>query len=154
MKNLTGIILVPIFIVSMCSVYASQTKPEGLMMSATGVFEINLVPQKDEAAPAGRMLIDKDYSGGLVGKGIGQMISKRTASGSAVYFAIEEFDGLLEGKKGAFTLIHNGEMSADSQTLDIKIVDGSGSGELATISGSLEIIQEEKSHKYTLSYKL
>ena len=47
-------------------------------MSATGIFEVNLDPQNDENAPAGRMIIDKKYSGALVGKGIGQMISKRT----------------------------------------------------------------------------
>ena len=123
-------------------------------MSATGIFEVNLDPQNDENAPAGRMIIDKKYSGALVGKGIGQMISKRTETGSAVYSAIEEFEGSLDGKKGAFTLVHYGEMSATGQKLEVNIVADSGSGELENISGSLQIIQEDKMHKYVLNYKL
>ena len=123
-------------------------------MSATGIFEVNLDPQNDENAPAGRMIIDKKYSGALVGKGIGQMISKRTETGSAIYSAIEEFEGSLDGKKGAFTLVHYGEMSATGQKLEVNIVADSGLGELENISGSLKIIQEDKMHKYVLNYKL
>jgi len=123
-------------------------------MSATGKFEISLEPQNDENAPAGRMIIDKKYSGGLVGSGLGQMISKRTEAGSAVYSAIEEFEGSLNGKKGAFTLVHYCEMSAEGQKLNVNIVAGSGLGELENISGSLEIIQEDNTHKYVLNYIL
>ena len=57
-------------------------------------------------APAGRMIIHKQYTGNVVGKG--QMISKRTAKGVAAYSAIEEFMGSVDGKKGAFILIHTG----------------------------------------------
>ena len=133
---------------------ADEKKSKEIIMSATGKFEISLEPQNDENAPAGRMIIDKKYSGGLVGSGLGQMISKRTEAGSAVYSAIEEFEGSLNGKKGAFTLVHYGEMSAEGQKLNVNIVAGSGLGELENISGSLEIIQENNTHKYVLNYKL
>ena len=123
-------------------------------MSATGSFKITMEPQVDENAPAGRMIINKEYSGGLVGTGVGQMISKRTESGSAVYSAIEEFEGTLDGKTGSFTLIHNGFMSKETQSLEIGILIGSGGGELENISGSLEIIQENESHQYVLDYEL
>ena len=53
------------------------------LMPAKGTFEVNLEPQKDENTPAGRMIIAKTYNGDLIGSGIGQMISKRTAGGSA-----------------------------------------------------------------------
>jgi|GEM_PF-1000134 len=154
MKNLTRITLIFTFMVLSPMAKADEKQTKETTMSVTGIFEISLEPQNDENVPAGRMLIDKKYSGGLVGSGLGQMISKRTKTGSAVYSAIEEFEGSLDGKKGAFTLVHYGEMSAEGQKLNVNIVAGSGSGELENISGSLEIIQEDKTHKYVLNYKL
>ena len=82
------------------------------------------------------------------------MLSKRTESGAAVYYAIEEFTGTVNNKSGAFTLLHEGVMTSDSQSLSVKILEGSGSGELNTISGSLEIIQSDDSHNYKLDYSL
>lgn len=123
-------------------------------MSASGVFEVQLDPQEDDYAPAGRMIITKKYTGDLVGTGIGQMISKRTNSGVAVYSAIEEFDGKLDDKEGSFTLIHNGYMSSEGQSLEVKILEGSGSGGFENISGELEINQQDGVHKYRLTYEL
>jgi len=121
-------------------------------MTVNGTFDVNLDAQNDETASAGRMVISKEYFGGLVGLGAGQMISKRTDGGSAVYFAIEEFSGALDGKSGSFTLAHSGEMSAAGQSLEVKIIQGSGTDELKGISGTLEIIQEDGKHKYVLNY--
>ena len=66
--------------------------------SANGSFDVIMEPQQDSDAPVGRMLIKKQYSGGLSGSGIGQMLSKRTESGTAVYLALEEFEGSLTGR--------------------------------------------------------
>ncbi len=123
-------------------------------MSTSGYFEVELDPQNDEATPAGRMTISKQYSGGMVGTGLGQMISKRIPDGVAIYFAVEEFDGSVDGKHGAFTLVHSGKMSADTQSLEVTIVEGSGTGELSGITGSLEIIIEQEVHRYKLDYTL
>lgn len=123
-------------------------------MTAKGTFEVNIEPQKDEIAPAGRMLINKQYTGDINGTGIGQMISKRTENGVAAYFAIEEFEGSVNKITGSFTLVHNGYMSSVEQTLDVKILNGSGKGDLENISGLLEIIQEEGKHEYVLTYEL
>ncbi len=121
-------------------------------MEAKGTFQVNLDPQDDTTAPAGRMLIHKEYTGDLIGIGIGQMLSKRTAAGVAVYSAIEEFEGTLAGKKGCFTLVHSGFMSASEQRLDISIIAGSGKGELEGIEGALNIIQQDDKHCYKLEY--
>jgi hypothetical protein len=123
-------------------------------MSAKGSFEVKLVPQEDGDFPAGRMLIDKTYQGDLEGSGRGQMISKRTPGGAAVYFAIEEVAGTLLGKSGTFTLLHRGHMSPESQLLEVTILEGSGSGELEGISGSLRILQDETGHRYELDFEL
>ena len=123
-------------------------------MTVNGTFEISLEPQPDEEAPAGRLIITKQYSGGMVGTGIGQMISKRTEAGTAAYFAVEEFEGTLDGKAGSFTLLHNGFMSPETQALNVNILEGSGAGELENISGSLEIIQKDGGHQYILNFEI
>ena len=123
-------------------------------MSASGTFEVELTPQEDSQAPAGRMLIKKAYKGDMNGSGIGQMISKRTECGTAVYFAIEEFTGSVKGKTGGFTLAHKGYMSKESQSLEVTVLDGSGSGELHDISGSMLIIQDADGHRYELTFEL
>ena len=82
------------------------------------------------------------------------MISKRLEKGTAAYFAIEEFVGKINGKNGDFTLLHSGFMNADSQSLDITILKGSGTGELATISGKMDITKESDKHFYKLDYNL
>jgi len=132
----------------------NQINTTDISMAATGSFEVKLDPQNDEVAPAGRMLINKVYSGGLVGSGIGQMISKRTESGSAVYSAIEEFEGSLDGKIGSFTLVHRGFMSPDKQSLEITVLEDTGTEELEGISGKLEIMQDQGKHSYVLDYQL
>ena len=122
-------------------------------MSANGAFEIDMAPQEDPGAPAGRMVLSKTYRGAMNGSGIGQMISKRTESGAAVYYAIEEFSGSVDGRSGAFTLVHQGRMTKDTQLLEVNILEGSGSGELVTITGSMRIAQDVNGHTYELRYE-
>lgn len=123
-------------------------------MSAKGNFEVALKIQPDNEAPAGRMTIDKKYHGDVEGVGIGQMISKRIKAGPSVYFAIEEFSGTVNGRSGAFTLLHKGFMTPQSEVLEVDILDGSGSGELTNISGSMTIVVDDGNHLYELTYSL
>lgn len=134
--------------------FAGNGLEEDAQMVAKGTFEVSLTPQDDGSFPAGRMIIDKVYQGDLNGSGVGQMISKRTEGGPAVYHAIEEFSGSVKGKGGAFTLIHTGYMSQESQSLEIVILQGSGSGELENITGSMVITQDTTGHSYELTYEL
>jgi hypothetical protein len=123
-------------------------------MSANGTFEVQLTPQEDVEAAAGRMLIKKTYLGDMSGSGSGQMISKRTENGTAVYYAIEEFTGSVKGTSGGFTLLHKGRMSKESQSLEVSILEGSGSGELQSISGSMLIVRDSSGHRYELTFEL
>ncbi len=123
-------------------------------MSANGAFEIDLTPQEDTGYPAGRMLIKKTYLGDMKGSGIGQMISKRLENGTAVYYAVEEFSGSVDGIKGSFTLVHSGRMSKESQSQEVTILEGSGSDELQNISGTMLIIRDEDGHRYELTFEL
>ena len=43
-------------------------------MQASGTFTVKTVPQQD-AIPAGRLTLDKVFTGGLEGTSVGQMLS-------------------------------------------------------------------------------
>ena len=136
------------------SLFSFQISKEEAVMSASGTFKVDLTPQEDVESPAGRMLITKTYLGDMNGSGIGQMISKRTENGTAVYYAIEEFSGSVNGKSGGFTLVHKGHMNKESQSLEVTILEGSGSGELQNVSGSMLIVQDVNGHRYELTFEL
>jgi hypothetical protein len=67
---------------------------------------------------------------------------------------VERVTGALDGRSGSFMLVHRGVMSAAGQSLEIAVSPGSGTGELAGISGSLEITREDGVHHYRLAYTL
>ena len=82
------------------------------------------------------------------------MISKRIENGAAVYYAIEEFDGSVNGRSGGFTLVHRGYMNSESQSLEVTVLEGSGTGGLKNISGSMLIVQDANGHSYEFTFEL
>lgn len=140
------------FLISGCT---GKVPSEDVAMKVIeGSFEVKLTPQEDSNAPAGRMLINKDYSGALNGSGTGQMISKGTENRAAIYFAIEEFLGTVDGKSGGFTLVHKGVMNSEAQSLDVSVLEDSGTDDLVGISGAMTITQKNGDHAYSFEYKL
>ncbi len=126
---------------------------------ARGTFEIGMkTPPAGEGAgrvAVGRMLIDKQYSGDLIGIGQGEMLSAgNPAGGSAGYVAIEHVTGTLAGMVGSFALQHAGTMHDGGSHLSIAIVPGSGTGELAGISGKLKLDIVGRTHHYELEFTL
>ena len=129
-------------------------------MKATGTFDVKITPQASDLAPEGpnlgRMSIDKQYHGDLEAAAKGEMI---TAAGlavkeSAAYSAVERVAGTLHGKKGSFALQHTGIMNRGTPSLNVTVVPDSGTGELAGLTGTMEIIIEGKLHKYVLDYEI
>ena len=126
---------------------------------ATGSFELTMkAPPAGEGAgrlAVGRMLLDKQYSGDLVGTGQGEMLSAgNPASGSAGYVAIEHVTGTIGSLSGSFALQHAGVMHAGDSQLAISIVPGSGTGDFAGMAGTLKIDMVGRQHMYTLDYSL
>ena len=125
--------------------------------SARGTFEITMkqppVGEGVGRAAVGRMLLDKQFSGELVGVGQGEMLSAgNPAAGSAGYVAIEHVTGTIGSLAGSFALMHTGVMHGGENELTITIVPGSGTGELAGISGRLKLDIVERKHHYVLEY--
>jgi len=129
-------------------------------MKATGTFEIKLSPLESysEGGDGGtfaRMSIDKTFVGDLTGVSTGEMLSSRSpVAESAGYVAIEHFTGTLSGKKGAFVLQHFGTMSANHQHLNLVVVPDSGTDELHSLSGQMQIIIDNGQHSYVFDYSL
>ncbi|HET7584962.1 MAG TPA: DUF3224 domain-containing protein [Gemmatimonadaceae bacterium] len=126
---------------------------------ATGPFDVHLSPleayNQDPGAGIGRMGLDKRYHGGLEATSTGEMLSAGSARSSGGYVAIERVTGTLDGRRGSFALQHNATMDAGTPELNIIVVPGSGTGELAGLSGRMTIdIAAGGAHSYELEYEL
>lgn len=127
--------------------------------SASGTFDVKLIPQPSGAAPGetnlGRLTIDKQFRGDLEGTSTGEMLSAMTGvKGSAGYVALERVTGSLHGRSGSFVLQHSGTMTRGAPQLTITVVPDSGTGALAGIAGSMAIVVAGGKHSYTLDYTL
>lgn len=130
------------------------------MKTIIGTFNVKLTPVEtfysgDGINKLGRLTIDKQFSGALEATSKGEMLSAMTQKeGSAGYVAIENVEGILDGKSGSFVLQHYGQMFSDSYHLTLEVVPDSGTNELFGLSGSMKIINEGGEHKYEMTYKL
>jgi hypothetical protein len=126
---------------------------------ATGTFDVNLAPlapaHAGDDAPLSRMSIDKTFHGDLEGTSRGEMLSVMTAvKGSAGYVAMEKVTGALHGREGTFAFQHSATMSRGAPQLSVTVVPDSGTGALTGITGSLQIVIENKQHSYIFDYAL
>ena len=127
--------------------------------TAQGTFEVKTAPlSPDEATAAtaiGRFSLDKTYRGDLEAASAGEMLGAgNPATGTAGYVAIEQVTGTLHGRNGSFALQHVGTMQGGNFDLNVRVVPGSGTGELEGIAGDLTIIIEAGRHSYTFEYTL
>lgn len=124
---------------------------------AHGTFEVQLKPMTDEGGEAnlGRMTLDKQFSGDLVGTSKGQMLTAMTATqGSAGYVAVEKVTATLNGKKGSFILQHNATMTRGEPAMNIIVVPDSGTDDFTGMTGHCIIKIEGGKHFYELHYHL
>jgi hypothetical protein len=126
---------------------------------AEGTFDVKMTPLAADDATAGtaigRFGLDKQFHGDLEGTSKGEMLSAGDpAKGSAGYVAIEHITGTLQGHSGSFALQHTGTMDGGGFKLSVVVVPGSGTGELAGIGGTLNIVIAAGKHSYTFDYTL
>jgi hypothetical protein len=126
---------------------------------AEGTFDVKMSPPGTDDATAGtaisRFGIDKQFHGDLEGSSKGLMLSAGDpAKGNAGYVAIEQVTGKLAGHSGSFALQHMGIMENGGYKLTVIAVPGSGTGELAGITGAMTIVIANGKHSYTLEYTL
>ena len=125
--------------------------------TARGAFDVTMNPAPAELEGAvSRFEFSKVFRGDLQGTGAGVMLSAGDPQvGAAGYVAIETVRGQLGDRQGGFALQQLGSMHAGSQELRYQVVPGSGSDELAGITGTLQLdIDEDGTHRYELEYDL
>ncbi|MFJ6622915.1 DUF3224 domain-containing protein [Kitasatospora sp. NPDC091335] len=124
---------------------------------ASGSFELTafepVETEELEGAAFGRVRIAKVFTGGLSGTGEVRMLSVAGPSdGPASYVAVEHVTGELDGHKGSFVFQHT---AWDTTGTTIRVVPGTGAGELAGITGELHLtVDESGAHTYVLEYEL
>jgi hypothetical protein len=124
---------------------------------ATGTFEVKLNPQDEGSeAAVGRMTIDKQFQGDLMGTSKGQMLmaGSESVQGSAGYVAIEKVTGTLNGRRGTFYLQHNATMNRGVGELNIIVIPDTGADQLTGLSGRMNIVIEGGKHSYEFDYEL
>jgi uncharacterized protein DUF3224 len=132
---------------------------EKTVARAAGTFEVTLTPQStdigDDGNSMARLTIEKEFRGDLEGTSKGEMLSAGTQTrGSAAYVGQERVTGTLGGRRGAFVLQHTGVMNRGKPSLTVTVVPDSGSGDLAGISGTMNIIVEPGKHSYEMEYEI
>jgi hypothetical protein len=136
---------------------------EPVVRHAVGTFEIQATPlpadadAKGDAAAIARLRIAKQFSGDLVGTSTVMMSAygQPKPGEAASYVAIELVHATLAGHSGDFVLLHRGMVTrAGEQTLEVMIAPDSGTGGLAGISGTLDIVVKAGVHHYDLAYRL
>jgi hypothetical protein len=129
---------------------------------AEGTFAVNVAPV--EASHIGhqgdldRMTLDKTFAGALIAESKGEMLIANTqATGSMAYVALERVTGMLDGRAGSFVLMHNGTMMKSdpkAAELHVRVVPGSGTGDLTGLSGTMKITNQSGQHAYVFEYLL
>ncbi|MFI5710090.1 DUF3224 domain-containing protein [Kribbella sp. NPDC051620] len=117
-------------------------------------FSIDLQPGESLLEATARFDFSKVWTGGMDGSSTGFMLSAGDpAAGKAGYVALELFQGTLDGRAGAVVLQQYGTMDGET-TLYYEFAPGSGTGQLAGISGTLEIDTSGGGHDVRVHYRL
>lgn len=102
-----------------------------------------------------RLNFTKTFTGELEATGAGMMFScGDPQSGEAGYVAIETVHGHLGGQDGSFALQQFGTLHEGTQNLHYEIVPGSGHGALTGITGTLNLVVNDGTHRYELDYEV
>lgn len=131
-------------------------------MEANATFELSdqrQLPTADDVASVvdvdlTHSAFTKTFSGDLAGSSVTQMLATRSPGGAG-YVAMERIVGQLGDRVGTFVLLHMGTLDATGEpTGRWMIVPGSGTGELADISGHAHIGADDDTHRIQLHYEL
>ena len=106
-------------------------------------------------AQISRTSMAKAFTGDLVGTSVGELVMAVAGEGSMAYSGFERVDGAMGDLSGSFVLRHNAFGTSTGGTMELEIMEGSGTGDLAGISGTASITRhDDGSHTFFLDYDL
>ncbi len=83
-----------------------------------------------------RTNIKNTFTGAVEGDGAAEMLMAYTTESSAVFVGFQRITGAIDGRKGAFVLRVSGAWEAGVAEAKWSVVPGSGTGELAGLTGT------------------
>jgi hypothetical protein len=101
-----------------------------------------------------RAQVTRAYQGDLEGEGTVEFLMFYREDGTASYLGLEEVVGKLGGKSGSFAVQHTGSYAEGTATASSVIVPGSGTGELAGLTGEIQSVAagDQEQYPVTLNY--
>ena len=83
------------------------------------------------------------------------MLSHQTeCEGARGYVAVDRVAGTPDGRSGSFVLHHRGVMTRGEPHLSVTVTPDSATGDLAGLSGEMQIKIENGKHFYDFDYSL
>ena len=106
-----------------------------------------------DAPTLSRVSVKKTFDGELKGESAAQLLMCSSEDGSAGYTVLERVVGELGGRKGSFVMIHGGTHTPQETSRALGfIMPNSGTGELKSISGTVEFKSDENGKNITLDF--
>ena len=154
-----SVLLASVLVLALTALAGASGQASNGVSHATGSFEVKLQPfgPEDKAAVAAiaKMSLEKQFHGDLEATSQGAMLATGSATGNGAYVALEIVTGKLKGREGSFVLQHTGiATQGGAQQLNIIVVPHSGTGQLSTLTGKLNIVIANGKHSYDLEYSL
>jgi hypothetical protein len=114
------------------------------------------VPVDWPGGSMGRVRWIKTYTGELAAAGtlesiMCELTTEEGAPTARTLLGLERVEGELHGRKGSFALVHMASSLGEENRMELTIQPGSGTGELAGITGTGEILP---GHDFVLDYEL
>ena len=134
-------------------------------MRANGTFSVKafnptsltVEPAIATGLPVGVATMEKHFEGDIAGRSATLFTAAfDQAAGVGTYVAMESFEGTVNGRQGAFNFVHSATTTGtDRSSAYFAIVPSSGTGELAGISGTGDlVIDADGTHRIWLDYEL
>jgi hypothetical protein len=110
------------------------------MTTATGSFELTSWQEDDwvafeEGARTTRADVTQRFDGDIVGDGAVQWLMAYRPDGAARFVGLQQVRGAVAGREGTFVLETSGEFEGGVARWTASVIAGSGTGDLAGLSG-------------------
>lgn len=127
----------------------------------TGTFQMKSweekpVDQIEDAPKLTRTSVTYAYSGAIAGEGKAEGLIIYSDETNATFIGMERVSGSVDGRSGSFVLQHDGAYEGTVATWNVTVVPGSGTGELAGLSGTGSLVANhgDESHSYEFDFEI
>ena len=99
-----------------------------------------------------RAVVRRVFRGDVEGEGFAELLMSQAADGGAAYVAMERVTGCIGDRKGSFVLQHGAVMDGGEPRNFGHVAPGSGTGDLAGLTGQASFRHDADGALFTLDY--